>query len=122
MEGANRPAGGGALIWIEADLDKAASTGYSSESHYIGPSMRSVSAAEANRSFSKLLGAVKAGETVIVTSHGQPVAKLVPYADDAERQRREEARREMQARWAAQAPMDIEPWTRDELYDDAPDA
>ena len=39
---------------------------------------RAVSAADANRRFSELLRTVKNGQSVVVTSHGKPVAKLVP--------------------------------------------
>ena len=40
-----------------------------------------VSAAAANRRFSELLRRVRQGRRVIVTSHGRPVAKLVPITD-----------------------------------------
>ena len=54
--------------------------------------MRSISAAEANRSFSKLLADVKRGETVTITSHGEPVAKLVPFLPSEEAERRASAK------------------------------
>jgi prevent-host-death family protein len=37
-----------------------------------------VSAADANRKFSKLLRAVREGQSYVVTSHGKAVAKIVP--------------------------------------------
>ena len=37
-----------------------------------------VSAAEANRNFSRILRGVKAGRTYVVTSYGTPVARIVP--------------------------------------------
>ena len=40
----------------------------------------SVSAADANRDFSKLLRTVRDGATVVITSHGKPVAKIIPFA------------------------------------------
>ena len=40
--------------------------------------MKTVSAAEANRHFSKILRDVRAGETVIVTSRGEPVVQIQP--------------------------------------------
>lgn len=82
---------------------------------------RTISAAEANRSFSRLLRAVREGDSFTVTSHGQPVARIVPCADgeEAERTRRREAWHafieELRARPAMDPP--IGPWTRDELYD-----
>ncbi len=41
---------------------------------------QAVSAADANRRFSELLRAVKKGRSVVVTSHGKPVAKITPFA------------------------------------------
>ena len=41
--------------------------------------MRTVSAREANQQFSRLLGEVAAGEEVVITRRGAPVATLSPY-------------------------------------------
>lgn len=41
--------------------------------------MKTVSAREANQQFSRLLGEVAAGEEVLITRRGQPVATLAPY-------------------------------------------
>jgi prevent-host-death family protein len=82
--------------------------------------MRSVSAAEANRSFSKLLSEVKRGAIVTITSHGEPVAKLVPFVDVSDRDRREAAKQAMLDRWATLEPWTADPWTRDDLYEDDP--
>jgi prevent-host-death family protein len=75
-----------------------------------------VSAAEANREFSKLLRGVREGNSYVVTSHGRPVAKLVPV--DQEAIAREQARERLFERLRNQPVLDIGPWTRDELYDD----
>ena len=40
--------------------------------------MRRVSVTEARREWSKLLSAVEAGESVIITRYGKPVAHLAP--------------------------------------------
>ena len=40
--------------------------------------MRTLNAREANQQFSKLLAAVEAGETVVITKKGQPVAEIRP--------------------------------------------
>ncbi len=40
--------------------------------------MRTVSIREANQSFSRLLKDVEAGETVVITRQGKPVAELKP--------------------------------------------
>ena len=75
-----------------------------------------VSAAEANRQFSKLLRGVRDGTSYVVTSQGRPVAKLVPV--DEEAIAREQARERLFARLRSQPVRNIGRWTRDELYDD----
>lgn len=74
--------------------------------------MRYISAAEANRSFSKILGLVRKGETVTVTSHGRPVATLAPAAPDRER-----SKTALLERLRQQPPLGIR-WSREELYDE----
>ncbi|MGH6912754.1 MAG: type II toxin-antitoxin system Phd/YefM family antitoxin, partial [Geminicoccales bacterium] len=41
--------------------------------------MKTVSAREANQQFSRLLGEVAAGEEVVITHRGKPVATILPY-------------------------------------------
>ena len=50
--------------------------------------MKQVTAREANQQFAKILSAVEAGEQVVISKHGKPVAVMSPYrpAPDAERQ------------------------------------
>jgi prevent-host-death family protein len=43
-----------------------------------GVLVRQVSVTEARRNWSRLLAAVEAGESVIITRHGRPVARLAP--------------------------------------------
>ena len=76
-----------------------------------------VTAADANRGFSSLLRRVREGETVVITSRGSPVAKMVPVIADEER--RAVAREALFARLREQAeqPGVVTPWTRDELYE-----
>jgi prevent-host-death family protein len=64
--------------------DNSAAIRYSSECHYIGEARmdRAVSAADANRRFSELLRTVKSGQSVVVTSHGKPVARITPAAEN----------------------------------------
>jgi prevent-host-death family protein len=77
---------------------------------------RTVSAAEVNRSFSRLLREVReAGAEVIVTAHGKPVAVLAPLKVDVAA--RMAAREALCRRLAAQPAIDAGQWTRDELYD-----
>ena len=75
-----------------------------------------VSAAEANREFSKLLRGVREGNSYIVTSHGRPVAKLVPVVDN--QLAREKARQELLAELRTRPILNVGRWTRDDLYDD----
>lgn len=78
---------------------------------------RAIPAAEANRRFSELLRTVKKGGSVIVTSHGKPVARITPVAGDEGAV--ENARKSLFARLRKTKVMDAGRWTRDELYDDA---
>jgi prevent-host-death family protein len=78
--------------------------------------MKTVSAAEANRHFSKILRDVRAGETVLVTSRGEPVAKIIPA--DAGKPDRTEALERLFARLDSQPALGLPRICRDELYDD----
>lgn len=74
-----------------------------------------VSAAEANRQFSRILREVREGRSYLVTSHGRPVARIVP-ADGGTRVT-ERAHAALLARLKAQAVVDIGSWSREELYE-----
>jgi prevent-host-death family protein len=76
---------------------------------------KAISAADANRRFSELLRTVAKGDTVIVTSHGKPVAKIVPI--ESEMQAMDRARSLLFARLRTQKVSNVGRWTRDELYD-----
>ena len=73
-----------------------------------------VSAAEANRGFSRILRQVRAGRSFTVTSHGRPVARIVPPDTDSAAAR--------SAHEALMARLDKEPaepatsWRREDLY------
>jgi len=41
--------------------------------------MKQITAREANQRFSEILSAVEAGEEVVITKHGHPVARMFPY-------------------------------------------
>ncbi len=82
--------------------------------------MKTVSAADANRHFSQILRDVRGGETVVVTSRGEPVARIEPVCDperqEAERQKAWDAHI---ARLRSQPALNIPiTWSRDDLYDD----
>lgn len=74
-----------------------------------------VSAADANREFSKLLRQVREGRAFTVTSHGRPVARLVPVATAD--MSRLHARATLLARLERATPRTLGSWTRDELYE-----
>jgi len=78
----------------------------------MGPAL---SAANANRNFSAVLRHVRGGRSVVVTSHGRPVAKIVPF----ERGDRVEsaARSLLFARLRSARIRKTGRWTRDELYE-----
>jgi prevent-host-death family protein len=77
---------------------------------------KTISAAEANRQFSRILREIGDGHSYVVTSHGRPVAKIIPFGESAEHKRAAKAR--LLARLRSQRVIDIGPWTRDELYED----
>lgn len=77
-----------------------------------------ISAADANRSFSRLLRGVQNGHTYVVTNHGKPVARIVPVAEDEADAARERAHKALIERLQRKPAIDIGPWTRDELYED----
>ena len=78
---------------------------------------KAVSAADANRRFSELLRTVKTGRSVVVTSHGKPVARISPASGDE--RVAEAARTALFARLRRERVVNAGRWTRDELYDDA---
>ena len=79
---------------------------------------KAVSAAEANRNFSKLLRMVHDGESYVVTSHGKAVAKLVPVGEND--RVASGARAALLKRLRSERVIRIGPWSREELYEDKP--
>lgn len=75
---------------------------------------------EAPAGLSGLLQRVAAGESVTITSHGEPVARLVPVPKDdtAERQRRREALDTLFRRIEQQPALNLGTFQRDWAYDD----
>jgi prevent-host-death family protein len=49
--------------------------------------MRVIQASEAKAKFLSLLDDVEKGETLVITRHGKPIARIVPDEDEARRQR-----------------------------------
>jgi prevent-host-death family protein len=76
---------------------------------------KEVSAADANRRFSELLRSVKKGRSVVVTSHGKPVAKISPVIEDD--RAAAGARAALFVRLRKERVVNAGRWTREELYD-----
>ncbi len=77
-----------------------------------------VSAAQANREFSKLMKLVESGEEVVVTSRGKPKIKLVPAGDiDDEAVRRQRAFDVMTRRLERQTAQNLPRATREDMYE-----
>ena len=78
--------------------------------------IQTVTATEANRSFSRLLDAVKRGARIAITSHGRTVAVVSPPESAAEEKaRRAAAYAELKRHWAGLRPVTVGPWTREDL-------
>ena len=75
-----------------------------------------ISAADANRRFSLLLRGVREGRSYVVTSHGKPVARLVPA--DIHGDLGAGARASLLSRLERQSVVEAGRWSRDELYED----
>lgn len=80
---------------------------------------KAISAANANRNFSSILREVKEGRTYLVTSHGRPVARIVPAGDEDKAALA--ARDALLQRLASQPTVRARTWTREELYEDEGD-
>jgi prevent-host-death family protein len=72
-----------------------------------------IQATAANRSFSRILREVAQGDSYTVTSHGRPIARIVP----ANAKGSEAAKQRLLEHLRSQPAMNIGPWTREELYD-----
>lgn len=75
-----------------------------------------VSAREANQHFSQILRRVQAGEHIVVTSRGRPVAE-VSGVTDAPDERWEARKADFVSRLRERAANPLPVWSRDELYD-----
>lgn len=77
---------------------------------------KAISATDANRQFSRLLDGVRRGRTYLVTSHGQPIARISPVHESGATVA--QARRSLLATLRRQKPVKVSPWTRDDLYEE----
>ncbi len=76
---------------------------------------QAIAAAEANRQFSDVLRKVRNGATFTVTSHGRPVARIVPIS--ATEHLTTMGKLVLLKRLRRGAVVDAGRWTRDELYE-----
>lgn len=77
--------------------------------------MKTISAADANRHFSRVLREVAQGELVTVVSRGRPVATIAPVRGSG--RERQAAKHMLLERLRSQPAAGARTWTRDELYD-----
>ena len=75
-----------------------------------------ISAADENRKFSLLLRGVREGRSYVVTSHGRPVARIIPAA--THEGVAAGSRAVLLARLEKQPIVKAETWARDDLYED----
>jgi prevent-host-death family protein len=78
--------------------------------------METVTEEDTNKNFSQILRRVRAGESLVITSDGTPVAKLIPFSADNERA--EAARARVIARLRELTPANLGTFTRDQAYED----
>lgn len=76
---------------------------------------KAISAADANRNFSKLLRGVREGQSYVVTSHGRAVARIAPVKQNQPGVTN--ARSSLLNRLRSERVTKIGPWKRDELYE-----
>ena len=78
--------------------------------------MRSVTAREANQSFSRILRDAESGDTVVVTRRGKPVAVIGPYVPDHSRER-EQAIEHAITLMRQGLPIGGQRFTRDDMHE-----
>lgn len=75
-----------------------------------------VTVTEANQNFSSVLRRAREGKSLIITRHGEPVAKLIPI-DVVDEERSEAARARVIARLRAIPAANLGTFTRDQAYE-----
>jgi prevent-host-death family protein len=80
---------------------------------------RRVSTAEVKQNLTAILHDVEEGESFVITSEGQDVARISPVEQfDVNSEKAKQARKELFEHLRQVKPIDIGPWTRAELYED----
>jgi prevent-host-death family protein len=81
--------------------------------------MKRVTAREANQAFSRVLGEAEAGEEIVITRHGKPVAVLRSYSSAlADPERRAAVERAIKLMENAPAVGEAAGFSREEIYDE----
>ena len=80
--------------------------------------MRTVGAREANQQFSRLLREAEAGQEILITRNGEPVARLSPAKPKQSAKARAAALRRLEILMEKGLDLGGQRWTRDELHDD----
>jgi prevent-host-death family protein len=84
--------------------------------------MKTVTAAEANREFSKIMRAAEDGDTIVVTSHGEPKLTIRKYVPEHPSSELQEFRKalwvEHRERLRKQTPMNLGRFSREWAYED----
>ncbi len=78
--------------------------------------MKTVTAADANRQFSRVLREATQGEVFVVVSRGRPVATIGPVSKAGAHRHR--AKENLIARLRSQMVTGARTWSRDDLYQD----
>ena len=76
---------------------------------------KAISAADANRSFSRVLRDVREGQSYIVTSHGRPVARIAPVGEKQDNGT--DARALLLKRLRSEKEVTVARWKREDLYE-----
>jgi prevent-host-death family protein len=80
--------------------------------------LRSISAREANQAFSRILGEAEAGEEIVITRRGRPVATLRPFRQAEMTPEKRAAVEKAIAMMRQGLPLGVtRPFTRDEMHE-----
>jgi prevent-host-death family protein len=79
--------------------------------------MKTVSARDANQHFSKLLADVEAGEEVVITRRGRPVARMIATRTKLSPEQRAKALAELNKIMDRGYRLGGKPMTRDEMHE-----
>ncbi len=80
---------------------------------------RRVSTTEVEQNLTSILHDIEEGETFVITSNGEEVARILPVEEfDPKSEKAKQARKVLFERLRNTNVIDIGPWTRAELYEE----